>query len=134
MLHLTSYSRALNVTVFSYRMFDPCEEGLFYSSHKKCVRCNEGEFGNPLTAHCDKCHPNCKSCIDNERHCLECKKGMVKKGTFCECPAGQFQIGDKGACKNCDPSCVSCFGNRFNCTEVRNTTVPEKAQKPSPKP
>jgi proprotein convertase subtilisin/kexin type 5 len=92
----------------------------------KCVLKNEsplGYFFNDKTSKHEKCGETCKSCVENNKKCLDCNlnKGFLYKledkinNCVVTCPDGYNNLAEKSMCKLCDKTCKTCEGGIANC-------------------
>ena len=69
---------------------------------------------------CERCDPNCMTCVDSPSNCLECKNGFVANDqNVCECPDGTYPSPDNVRCLNCSNGCGMCTSVQV-CDECRD--------------
>ncbi len=75
--------------------------------------CNSqvGYFINSLSNTCDKCDPQCLSCISTSNTCTSCPVGyyLIDNNCVLNCPQGTFPAATVRSCLPCSQFCQSCI-------------------------
>ncbi|EAL44430.1 tyrosine kinase putative [Entamoeba histolytica] len=74
-----------------------CEEG---SDTYGCLQCMRGYFFNS-NLECEKCSPECGSCVSEATHCLSCADDYYFDNTACVKKDDNCALADQAGCKEC---------------------------------
>ncbi|ELK24182.1 Proprotein convertase subtilisin/kexin type 6 [Myotis davidii] len=102
---------------------------------RKCVSecpllnpCPAGFYALDSQRKCLKCHPSCKTCVDDPEKCTVCKEGFSLARGSCipDCEPGTYFDSELVRCGQCHPTCKTCVADKTFCEMVKCSRLCER--------